>query len=423
MPSAHNQAPVTLVFAGGGTGGHLMPGLAIAERVRERQPDARMLFLCADREIDRRILGPAGVKYLSLPARPPALRPLPAAPLAFVRDFRRSVRIAADAMGELASHSGAEGGMCVVMLGGFVSGPAAWAARFRLRTRPRPPIVLVNLDRVPGRANRFVGRLSDHVLTAMEIIDPSPVFRRAEMVGMPIRRRALSATAADACRQRFGLEPARSTLLVTGASQGAESLNRLMVAFADSAMGRQAFATGWQVLHLAGDAKAEDREALEAAYRRAGIRSAVLGFCDEMGLAWGAADLALSRAGASSVAEAVANGVPTVFAPYPWHADRHQERNAEPVVARGGGWMTTDHVDPVHNLEGLGRLLATAMSDDDTLRRAAVALREHRLPDAAEVIAQRLLSWAQSSRGTPVGGSPDPQASTGPGPAASQVST
>ena len=395
------------VFAGGGTGGHLMPALAIIERLRELRPDVRVLVLCADREIDRRILGPSGVDFCPIDAQPPALRPFPAAPLRFARAFTRSRVQAARAIeafrgpcrgGETnprgVGPSGADS-CIVVAMGGFVSGPAAWAARFSVSV-PRPPVVLVNLDRIPGRANRFVARLARHVITALDVVDAPAVFHRAEVVGLPIRRRALATEAADTCRRHFGLYPDRPTLLVTGASQGAQSLNRLMIALTETTEALDAMA-GWQVLHLAGDAKTEDREALVTAYRIADLPARVIGFCEEMGMAWGAADLALSRAGASSVAEAAANCVPTVFAPYPWHIDRHQERNAEPLVARGGAWMTTDHVDPQRNLEGLGRLLVTAMGDPETLRRAAIALRELPRRDAAETVARRLIAWSEGS--------------------------
>ncbi|MFW5652515.1 MAG: UDP-N-acetylglucosamine--N-acetylmuramyl-(pentapeptide) pyrophosphoryl-undecaprenol N-acetylglucosamine transferase [Planctomycetota bacterium] len=407
---------VSVVFAGGGTGGHLMPALAIAERLAELAPGIGLHFICADREIDQRILGPAGVSLTPTPARPPTIRPFPVAPLRFARTFRSSAQKAEAVLADFAGgNSGRGGSRCLlVAMGGYVSGPAAWAAH-RLRRRASGgqeclPIVLMNLDRVPGRANRFVARLADEVLTATDVINPTASFRNVRRTGLPIRRQALAGDlSAEACRQHFGLAPDRHTLLITGASQGAESLNRLMIALARSLEGRRAL-SGWQILHLAGDAKAEDRAALVEAYEWAEIPHQVIGFCDEMGCAWGAADLALSRAGASSVAEAAANAVPTVFAPYPWHADRHQERNAEPLVARGGAWMTTDHVDPERNRDGLGRLLLTAIRDADTRRRAVIALEAMQGPDAATTIARRLIEILQVAA-APVGrGGASPEA-------------
>src|SRR5690606_17293760 len=152
----------------------------------------------------------------------------------------------------------------------------------------------------------------------------------------PIRRAALASADAAECRRRLGLDPDRRTLLVTGASQGAESLNRFMATFAER---RPEALRDWQVIHLAGPRQIGD---LRSAYERAGVPAAVFEFLDAMGEAWGAADLALSRAGASSVAEAVANRVPTIFAPYPWHKDQHQKRNAEPLIDAGGAWLVDD---------------------------------------------------------------------------------
>jgi UDP-N-acetylglucosamine--N-acetylmuramyl-(pentapeptide) pyrophosphoryl-undecaprenol N-acetylglucosamine transferase len=117
----------------------------------------------------------------------------------------------------------------------------------------------------------------------------------------------------------------------------------------------------WQLLHLTGS----DRpvELLSQAYAHANVPALVLPFCDRMGLAWAAASLAVSRAGAGSVAEAWANGVPTVFFPYPHHRDQHQKHNAHPVIKIGGGVLLEDCVDPRRNAAALARPLAALMGD------------------------------------------------------------
>ena len=153
------------------------------------------------------------------------------------------------------------------------------------------------------------------------------------------------------------------TLLVTGASQGASSLNALMVAFA---LKHRDLLSHWQVLHLAGPRSSPSAAELDAGYARAGVRALVLPFLNEMGLAWGAAELALSRAGANSVAEAEANRVPTVFVPYPYHADLHQEANAKPLVDDGAAVLAYDKLDVTANLESIGRPLEALMADGRT---------------------------------------------------------
>ena len=114
-------------------------------------------------------------------------------------------------------------------------------------------------------------------------------------------------------------------------------------------------------------------------------------FLHEMGLAWGSADLAISRAGASSVAEARANAVPTIFMPYPYHRDRHQENNAKPMVDAGGAVIETDNIDPARNAQAVGATMAALMADHQ--RRAAMrqSLRSHPGPDAAETVARMLV--------------------------------
>jgi UDP-N-acetylglucosamine--N-acetylmuramyl-(pentapeptide) pyrophosphoryl-undecaprenol N-acetylglucosamine transferase len=156
---------------------------------------------------------------------------------------------------------------------------------------------------------------------------------------MPIRRRAIATGSPGKCRARLGLDVDRPTLLVTGASQGATSINEFMIALiqCDPKM----FAD-WQVCHLSGQGA---DESMRAAYKRAKVRAVVQPFLNEMGLAWGAADLAISRAGASSVAEAAHNAVPTVFLPYPYHEDMHQKHNAQPLVDLGGAFIATDFID------------------------------------------------------------------------------
>lgn len=131
----------------------------------------------------------------------------------------------------------------------------------------------------------------------------------------------------------------------------------------------------------------------------------VLPFLSEMALAWGAADLALSRCGASSVAEAVANRVPTLFSPYPWHRDQHQRLNAQPWVDAGLAWLEADRIDPQENLDLMGRRLLGVMADAPARARVRTGLAERPAAEAAGAIADLLLSSAGRPRvGRPPGG-------------------
>ena len=173
--------------------------------------------------------------------------------------------------------------------------------------------------------------------------------------------------------------------LVTGASQGSRTVNRFMAALVAADPG---LFEGWQALHLCG----EDEEAsMRGAYAAAGIRAAVMPFIHRMGPAWGAADLAVSRAGASSVAEAWANAVPALFLPYPYHRDRHQFRNATPLAVLGGAVIEEDRLDPAANLRGAGAALRLLMQDH--ARRAEMRRRLLARPpqDSAATVARLLL--------------------------------
>jgi UDP-N-acetylglucosamine--N-acetylmuramyl-(pentapeptide) pyrophosphoryl-undecaprenol N-acetylglucosamine transferase len=130
---------------------------------------------------------------------------------------------------------------------------------------------------------------------------------------------------------------------------------------------------------------------LRNAYAKAGIRATVLPFVHEMGLAWGAAELAISRAGANSVAEVHANAVPTVFLPYPYHADMHQRHNAQPLVDMHGAMMETDHIEAKANAATIGPVIESLMRDESRRARMRAALKAKPLPDAATTIAKMAL--------------------------------
>ncbi|MFM8732600.1 MAG: UDP-N-acetylglucosamine--N-acetylmuramyl-(pentapeptide) pyrophosphoryl-undecaprenol N-acetylglucosamine transferase, partial [Phycisphaerales bacterium] len=241
----------TVAFAGGGSGGHLSPGLAIAERMVEVVPGTRPLFLCSTRAIDRQMLGDAKVEFRPIPAE--GLGRSVGALWRFARGYLQGVLEARRVLRE-------ERVEHVVSLGGFVTGPVTQAARSL-----GIPITLVNLDATPGRANRIVARRAQRVVSACPT-PGLPNFAEAT-VGMPIRRSAVAPAGRAVCRGELGLDPVRPTLLVTGASQGASSLNAFMVAFA---LSHRDLLSHWQVLHLAGPRSEPSASELEMAYARAG---------------------------------------------------------------------------------------------------------------------------------------------------------
>ncbi len=362
----------TILFAGGGTGGHIFPSLAIAERLEEHAAPLRSHFLVSKRPLDAQILAKTSHTYSPLPAQPLSKKPWqwPGLCSAYSRSVSQVRAMIAD-MNVSA----------VVAMGGFVSAPAIAAAR-----RSGIPVALVNLDAVPGLANRLMARRATQIFS----VYPQDAWPGAEIIGLPLRRSAVGPESHAESRVALGLDPQRDTLLVTGASQGAQSINRLMIELAGQASVRQALRTGgWQVLHLAGSSQVEE---LRSAYAKAEIPAKVEAFCDAMGHAWRAATVAISRSGAGSVAEAWANATPTVFLPYPYHKDQHQRLNALPLVTPGGALLFNDLIDAPANARQLTGPLLALMRNESQRSRMITLMRQKQPADGAEAAAQWLIS-------------------------------
>jgi UDP-N-acetylglucosamine--N-acetylmuramyl-(pentapeptide) pyrophosphoryl-undecaprenol N-acetylglucosamine transferase len=373
---ARDDQARTFLFAGGGSGGHLSPGLAVAERLAEHDASAGAYFACSRRDVDRTMLARARVPFEQIPGSPFSLRPLGLA--RFARGFIRSRRAAREVLDRLAAER-------VVAMGGFVAAPVVAAA-----VGAGLPVTLINLDAPPGKANRWIARHCQHVYTAVPVPEMPRFAQR--VVGMPVRRAALAAGPPEACRRELGLDPSAPLLLVTGASQGARSINTLLAALAES---EPAAFNGWQVLHLSGTG---DEPTLRDAYAAAGVVAQVRPFLHEMGAAWGGADLAVSRAGASSVAEAWANAVPTVFLPYPHHRDQHQRRNAQPMAEAGGAALEVDRPDLRENLRAAGTTIRELLTDETRRETMKASLHRRPAPDAAATIARLLLGQEGQDR-------------------------
>jgi len=354
----------TVLFAGGGTGGHLFPGIAIAEQLADMAPGVASRFLCSTRPGDSQMLAQeqvagSAISFTPVPAQPFGLWPRTLA--RFLMSWGASVRCVRDEIGQATRG----GPVVVVAMGGFVAAPAARAAG-----NVKCQVVMVNLDASPGRANRWIAGRASRVLTAAVVSGYD-----WEVVRPIVRRAAMAPGDAQMCRKQLGLEPDRPTLFITGASLGARSINEFAAAFVKSPLGGVALRDGgWQVLHQTG--KGEGAKYAEI-YKEARIPARVVSFSRDMGCAWGAADCAVSRAGAGSVAEAWSNQVPTMFMPYPYHADQHQRLNALPLANAGAAVLTQDRVDPGDNLREAGALLLLLLNDAakrGAMRQALTAL-------------------------------------------------
>jgi len=304
----------TYLLAGGGTAGHVNPLLAVADRLRERDPDARVLVLGTAEGLESRLVPARGYELLTIEKVPFPRRPDRNA-LGFPARFRRSV---SDVRGMLTEH----GVDVVIGFGGYVSTPAYLAAR-----RAGVPVVIHEANARAGLANRLGARFAARVGVAFR----GTTLPRAEFVGMPLRREIETldrAALREEAAHFFELDPTRRVLLVTGGSLGARRINRTIVDSAEALL-----ASGWQVLHVTG-AKSEVTDPALPGYR-------MVAYADRMDLALALADAAVSRAGAATVSELAALGIPAVYVPYPV-GNGEQRFNAADVVAAGGGILVDD---------------------------------------------------------------------------------
>lgn len=309
---------LAVLLAGGGTAGHVAPLLATADRLRADDPRTRVLVLGTTQGLEARLVPERGYELAVVPRVPMPRRP-GADLLRLPGRLRGAVRAAQEAVDRL-------GADVVVGFGGYVAAPAYLAAR-----RRRVPVVVHEQNRRPGLANRLGARFADAV--AVTFADtPLP---RAELTGLPMRPeiRGLDREAArTVAREYFGLRPDLTTLLVYGGSLGAQRLNSTLAAVAPDLA-----AAGVQVLHGCGAGKSVDLPP----GRPADVPYVVREYLERMDLAYAAADLVVGRAGAGTVCEVTAVGLPAVYVPLPI-GNGEQRLNAEPVVRAGGGLLVED---------------------------------------------------------------------------------
>lgn len=351
----------------------MFPSLAVAERLAGK---CEAHFACSGKPLDAEILTKAGVRFTPLPAV--GLTGNPMQWFGFIKRYKQSEAIARRIIEEY--NVGV-----VVSMGGYVSAPVVSAAAKR-----KIIVLLVNLDAVAGKANRRMAKRADRVFSVFDKPGLGVSFAR---IGFPLRRAATPGSIPGSgagtpggmaeARRRVGLEPATPTLLITGASQGAQTLNKLMIELAYKPLWN-----GWQILHLAGEG---NTEGLIQTYQQHGLKAKVLPFLDEMGLAWGAADVAISRCGAGSAAEVLANGVPTIFLPYPYHKDQHQRHNVARMEAAGGCVILTDLIEPGANAAAVEPVLTELMADADRRKLMRDALAKLQQPNGAEQLAEAVM--------------------------------
>ena len=348
-----------ILIACGGTGGHLFPGLAVAEAMVGRGHE--VLLLISEKQVDAE----ASAKYTqfrfeTVPAvaKPPTCSPRM---LPFLWKLWGSIRQCK----QVIRHFGAE---AVLGMGGFTSLPPVYAGHaLGLKT------FIHDSNARPGRANVLTSRFCTRVFLGVAAAKTFFPSRDTVTTGTPARPEILHLPTRAEAAVRFGLDPGRPTLVVTGGSQGAHRLNELCAQAAAD------LPPDTQVLHIAGTT--DFARVAEITAGRAGYK--VLGFCDQMASAYALADLIIARAGASSLTEIALAGLPSILVPYPFAADDHQTRNAEVFAQAGAAKLVAERGLGAEDLAALATVILQDLPARNRMSQAACSLA---VADAAEQV-------------------------------------
>lgn len=378
----NSPRPGCYFFAGGGTGGHIYPAIAIARKIKRLQPEAAIVFFCSARAIDSQILSLSGFEYVALPGRGFSPRPDKAA--RFGLSLLKSYRIAARKMRSVMRGAGETRCAVVIGVGGFASAPAVLAGK-----SAGAAVAMVNVDIVPGKANRLLAAFAQKIF--VQFADTAECFGKAKdrviVAGCPLRAGFETADGANAIAQ-LGLDAGKKTLVVTGASSGSMNINR---AVAKVLRQLDSFADTWQVVHLTGSAA--DLRDQEARCASAKIACHMVDYYDDMASLLAAADMVVGRAGAVSVAEYAASRTPAICLPYPYHKDRHQYLNAAKLVDAGAALIVDDVPDdPDATAGALAEQLKTLMAGNNKRNLMAAAAATVANPTATEKIAAQIVA-------------------------------
>mgnify|MGYP006289119781 FL=1 len=370
---------VSFFFAGGGTGGHIYPLLAVAEQVLARQPEAGIHFFHSMRTVDERVFSRTNFARTPLPASGLSAQPIRF--LQFSMNFHESFRLAKRVIAESLNP-------VVIGAGGFVAAPVCRAGHAL-----GVPVALLNVDVLPGRANRLSARWANEIF--MQFDESRPHFGRSKAVisavGCPLRT-GFTNPSGEKAVQDLDLDAQKRVLLITGASSGSMSINEAVCRLLPRL---EEFADRWQIVHLTG---VEKHERVRDTYKETAIQHRVLDYYDHMPDLFAATDLVVGRSGAVSVAEYAVAGVPSICMPYPHHKDRHQYLNASKLSKSGAAVIVDDVPDPGRRVEALWRELHALMTDDDRRKRMSEACTTVARPGAAAEIALRLLGMSSQDR-------------------------
>lgn len=357
----------TFVFAGGGTGGHLFPAIAVAECLIDQHPEARIAFVGSNRPIEREILARTSFEHHTLPG-------LSNRAVQVARQGWRSYRAALRVLKHLrpAAVIGCGGGASV--------GPVIAARRLRI------PVLLLEQNVIPGRATRLLSRFKTTVcLTYAESVPFFPKHARVEVTGNPVRR-AIANLATE--RLMAGSHEERKSLLVLGGSQGALAVNDALLHFAQK---HGDMLAGWRIVHQTGR---RDEDRVREGYAALDIEARVEAFFTDMIRLYRESHLVISRGGGTTLSELACAGLPAILVPYPHAKDNHQVGNARVFESAGAAVMVDSSSD-----DWTDRFVSAtirALSDESFRRNQAQMMSRLARPRAAEEVAALIKREASS---------------------------
>jgi UDP-N-acetylglucosamine--N-acetylmuramyl-(pentapeptide) pyrophosphoryl-undecaprenol N-acetylglucosamine transferase len=350
---------VKIAIVSGGTGGHIYPGIAIAQAIKKRDPQASLLFLGSEEGLEKELIAREGYSVRLIKARA-LLRKLSykalSAPFVSALGFFQSLRILRGFSADI-----------LISTGGYASLPVVLAAKVL-----GIPVLLHEQNVLPGAVNRFCQRLSRQVFLSFP---ESQEYMRGEVVGNPVRTEIVSARKENS-RRKFGLDSCAKVVLVMGGSQGSKKINETVISSLSN------LPAGVCVLHIIGN---RDFGWVSRCLEEKKFGNyKLLPYLYNMADALAAADLVVSRAGATSIAEFLVRGLPMILVPFPYAAEDHQRMNAQ-VVAEEGGAVVIE--DKEFTSEKFIEVITDSSLDYDKMSKASRRLAR---PEAAERIVDYL---------------------------------
>ncbi len=372
------QKTITKVLVtGGGTGGHLFPGIAVAEKFLSRFPEGQVLFVGTERVVDARALQnrqfstitlkSGALKGKSIIGRLSTLLQMPLS-------IGKALRIIHGFKPDL-----------VFGVGGYVTGPVVLAAKLL-----SIPTCIHEQNSIPGMANRLLGKLANKIFISIPGSETYFPVGKSVLTGNPVRGELLGKMDTKVKKQ--------TTLLVLGGSQGAHKVNSLVAGTLVNEV--ENLPEDFKVVHQTG---LRDEEEINQIYKRAGIQARVAAFFDDMVSVYEGADLAVSRAGATTLAELSVLQIPALLIPYPYAADNHQEKNASYIVEAGGAQSFREED---LNEQKLGEEIGRLLGDPAERQRMADRMGRVAFPQATEMIIDECLAvYGERRGGQPAGAS------------------